>query len=174
MITKTVGGGPTASHFSCLAKKSNQKKSPPVCRPFGVPCVARLVRRLRNSRCALRQSSPKSPDQPALPGGAQGMKIQNPRTKTREVGNGRLANTKENVREAHTKPPLTFIPLSAASFRSKRAVGLGEHCLSTWPRSGSCELRSPARLLLSEGTPQGRQTRVAFFLVTFSWRSKKK
>jgi len=80
------------------------------------------------------------------------MKIQNPRTKTREAGNGRLANTKENVREAHTKPPLTFFPLSAASFRSKRAVGLGEHCLSTWPRSGSCELRSPARLLLNEGT----------------------
>jgi hypothetical protein len=41
-------------------------------RPFGVPCAARLVRRLRNSRYALRQSSPKSPDQPALLGGAQG------------------------------------------------------------------------------------------------------
>ena len=42
--TNTVGGSPTASHFSCLAKKSNPKKSPPVRRPFGVPCVARLVR----------------------------------------------------------------------------------------------------------------------------------
>jgi hypothetical protein len=27
--------------------------------------------------------------------------------------------------------------------------------LSTWPRSGSCELRSPARLCLIEGTPEG-------------------
>jgi hypothetical protein len=52
--------------------------------------------------------------------------------------------------------------------------GLGEHCLSTWPRSGSCELRSPACLWLIEGTAQRRQTGVAFFLVTFSWRRKKK
>ncbi|HEY5994250.1 MAG TPA: hypothetical protein VIU46_06560, partial [Gallionellaceae bacterium] len=43
-----------------------------VCRPCGVPCVARLVGRLRNSRYALKQSSPTSPDQPALLGGAQG------------------------------------------------------------------------------------------------------
>jgi hypothetical protein len=48
-----------------------------------------------------------------------------------------------------------FHPLSAASIRRERAVGLGEHCLSTWPRSGSCELRSPARLRLIEGTPEG-------------------
>jgi hypothetical protein len=67
-----------------------------------------------------------------------------------------------------------FHPLSAASIRRKRAVGLGEHCLSTWPRSGSCELRSPARLRLIEGTPQGRQTGVAFFLVTFSLAKQEK
>jgi hypothetical protein len=75
----TVGGSPTASHFSCLAKKSNQKKSPPVCRRFAVPCVAQTVRRLRNSRYALKQSSPTSPDRFPLLGGAQGMnsKIQN-------------------------------------------------------------------------------------------------
>ena len=48
-----------------------------------------------------------------------------------------------------------FHPLCAASIRRERAVGLGEHCLSTWPRSGSCELRSPARLRLVEGTPAG-------------------
>src|SRR5450830_1517028 len=79
-----AGGSPAASHFSCLAKKSNQKKSPPVCRPFGVPCVARLVRRLRNSHCVLKQSSPTPPDQPALLGGAQGRKskIQNHRMGT--------------------------------------------------------------------------------------------
>src|ERR1022692_4748935 len=77
----TAGGSPAASHFSCLAKKSNQKKSPPVCRRFAVPCVARLVRRLRNSRYALKQSSPTSPDQPALLGGAQGNKSE------KQVGN---------------------------------------------------------------------------------------
>src|SRR5450759_4810417 len=41
------------------------------------------------------------------------------------------------------------------SIRRKRAVGLGEHCLSTWPRSGSCELRSPARLRLIEAAHRG-------------------
>src|SRR3989338_6074614 len=65
-------GCPAASYLSCLAKKGNPKKSPPVCRRCAVPCVARLVMRLRNSRYAFRQSSPKSPDQPALLGGAQG------------------------------------------------------------------------------------------------------
>src|SRR3989338_8596975 len=40
--------------FFCVAKKKvTQEKAPPVCRPCGVPCVARLVRRLRNSRYAL-------------------------------------------------------------------------------------------------------------------------
>ena len=38
---KTAGGCPAASYFSCLAKKSNQKKSPPVCRPCGVPSISR-------------------------------------------------------------------------------------------------------------------------------------
>jgi hypothetical protein len=75
-----AGGRPAASHFSCLAKKSNQKKSPPVYRRFAVPCVARLVRRLRNSRYALRQSSPKSPDQPARLGGAQGRRSKKSKT----------------------------------------------------------------------------------------------
>ena len=40
-------------------------------------CVARLVRRLQNSRYALKQSSPRSPDRSPLLGGAQGKGIQN-------------------------------------------------------------------------------------------------
>jgi len=41
--------------FSCFAKnKVTKKKAPPVCRRCAVPCVARQVRRLRSSRCALR------------------------------------------------------------------------------------------------------------------------
>ena len=30
-----AGGSPAASHFSCLAKKSNQKKATPLRHPFG-------------------------------------------------------------------------------------------------------------------------------------------
>ncbi|HET7833112.1 MAG TPA: hypothetical protein VFK88_09130 [Gallionella sp.] len=33
--------------------------------------------------------------------------------------------------------------------------GEGEHCLSTWPRSGSCELRSRPILLLDRRNPKG-------------------
>src|SRR5512140_881235 len=76
--TKTVGGCPTASYFFLRRQeKVTEEKATPVCRRCAVPCVARLVRRLRNSRCALRQSSPTTPDQPPLLGGAQGKKIQN-------------------------------------------------------------------------------------------------
>ena len=64
--------------FFCFAKKKvTKEKATPVCRRCAVPCVARLVRRLRNSRYALKQSSPKSPDQPPLLGGAQGRESQN-------------------------------------------------------------------------------------------------
>jgi hypothetical protein len=70
-----AGGCPAASYFLLLRQnKVAKEKATPVCRRCAVPCVARLVRRLRNSRYALRQSSPKSPDQPPLLGGAQGMK----------------------------------------------------------------------------------------------------
>jgi hypothetical protein len=57
-------------------KKVAKEKATPVRRPFGVPCVARLVRRLWNSRYALRQFSPTTPDQPVLLGGAQGRESQ--------------------------------------------------------------------------------------------------
>src|SRR3989337_1310390 len=76
-----AGGCPAASYFLLLRQnKVAKEKATPVCRPCGVPCVARLVRRLRNSHCALKQSSPKSSDQPALLGGSQGIKKQKPKT----------------------------------------------------------------------------------------------
>ena len=88
---QTPGAARQQVTFSCFAKeKVTKKKATPVCRAFGVPCVARLLRRLRNSRYALRQSSPTSPDQPALLGGAQGMKSENPKTKI--VGWARCAH----------------------------------------------------------------------------------
>jgi hypothetical protein len=71
--TNTIGGSPTASHFFLLRQeKVTKKKATPIRHLFEVPCVARLVRRLRNSRYALKQSSPKPPDQPALLGGGTG------------------------------------------------------------------------------------------------------
>jgi hypothetical protein len=83
--TKTAGGSPAASHFLLRRqKKVTQEKATPVCRRCAVPCVARLVRRLRNSHDPLRghvlkQSSPKSPDQSPLLSGAQGMKSKIPK-----------------------------------------------------------------------------------------------
>jgi hypothetical protein len=87
------------------------------------------------------------------------------------------------------------LPLRAAEDNLQIAVQLGEDCLSTWPRSGSYEFRSPAicwlampqghshettelkLLFLNEGYATckvARQTGVAFFLVTFwlrrNWR----
>ena len=47
--TNIVGGSPTASYLSCLAKKGNPKKSPPVCRPYGAPSIFRKQAGLRNS-----------------------------------------------------------------------------------------------------------------------------
>ncbi len=62
--------------FLVLPRKVIQRRRPRFA-ALRVPCVARLVRRLRNSHDPLRvhvfrQSSPKSPDQPPLLGGAQG------------------------------------------------------------------------------------------------------
>jgi len=76
--------------FSCFAKeKVTKKKATPVCRPCGVPCAARLVRlphKLARSATRPRAQTYSSefPDQPALLGGAQGMKNGNP--KPRKVG----------------------------------------------------------------------------------------
>ncbi len=143
--TKTAGGCPAASYLLLRRqKKVTQEKATPVCRRYAVPCVARLVRRLRNSRYALRQSSPTPPDQPALLGGAQGKESQKPNPKTSEAGNARLAKTK-NVRVAHTTPAFQFPcapPSSADQTGEVRRI-----CLSTWPRSGSCEfMRRPGWL----------------------------
>jgi len=79
LTSKSRGAAPHADYFLCTAKESNQRNAAPVCRRYAVPCVARLVRRLRNSHDPLRghvlkQSSPTTPDQPALLGGAQGRK----------------------------------------------------------------------------------------------------
>ena len=69
-----AGGRPAASHFSCLAKKSNPKKASPTRPLFEVPCVARLVRlphKLARSATRPRTQTYSSefPGQPVLLGG---------------------------------------------------------------------------------------------------------
>ena len=68
--------------FLACPSKSNQKERHPAYRPqqrtLGVPCVARHAGRLRNSRYALRQSSPTPPGMAALLGGAQGPRKSTP------------------------------------------------------------------------------------------------
>ena len=62
-ILNFAGGRPAASHFSCLAKKSNQKKLPPVCRPSGsldqpqASGAAQLALTGRTPRALLRNSN---------------------------------------------------------------------------------------------------------------------
>jgi len=50
----------------------------------------------------------------------------------------------------------------------------GEHCLSTWPRSGSCELRSRLTRRATQGIPKGWRIGVAFSWVTFFLAKQKK
>ena len=52
-----AGGSPAASYFLLLRQnKVAKEKATPVSRRFAVPCVARLVRRLRNSHCVLKHN----------------------------------------------------------------------------------------------------------------------
>ncbi len=143
--------------FFCFAKKKvTKEKAPPVCRPCGVPCVARLVRRLRNSRYALRQSSPTSPDQPALLGGAQG-KVKR--------------KTKIKIK---TKP---VVGRKAPNYQKTAWGGLGEHCLSSAAGHVLCALlgrvAQPRLLAKYRGNPAGAAHRGATSFGYFSWQDKK-
>ena len=72
-----AGGSPAAGHFSCSAKKSNQKKaapgSPALRAPLRCsPCRAAAELALAIPLRGLRQSSPTPPVSAALLGGSQG------------------------------------------------------------------------------------------------------
>ncbi len=56
-----AGGSPAATYLSCAAKKGRPKKAAPLNRPFGVPCVTRSVRRLRNSPARKTYAASDSP-----------------------------------------------------------------------------------------------------------------
>jgi len=59
--------------FFCFAKKKvTKEKATPIRHLCEVPCVARQLRRLRNSHCVLRQSSPTTPELSPLLGGGTG------------------------------------------------------------------------------------------------------
>jgi len=75
-LSVNISGLPGAARqlvtFLASPRKVTQRRRSPIRHPFGIPCVARLVRRLWNSHCVLRQSSPTTPDQPPLLGGVKG------------------------------------------------------------------------------------------------------
>jgi hypothetical protein len=52
-----VGGGPTATHFSCFAKKSKQKKATTLPLPFGFPIVQDKKWESFETRLRLKQRS---------------------------------------------------------------------------------------------------------------------
>ena len=123
---KTAGGSPAASYLSCLAKKGNPKKSPPVCRPLGT------------LRCSTGQAAAE------LALRAQTVLADTPLTSLRYSAALRGKETKRFcVRYAHELFDLCeegmpssrvwfsgfafFVPMSAASISRKRAGGLGEH-----------------------------------------------
>jgi hypothetical protein len=62
-------------------------------------------------------------------------------------GSGSTSAPFQNVSCGSLRP----FPLHAARVRVRSA---GEHCLSTWPRSGSCELRSRPTCQQTEGSPE--------------------
>jgi hypothetical protein len=169
--------------FFCFTKKKvTKEKATPVCRPFGVPCVARLVRRLRNSRYALRQSSPTPPDQPPLLGGAQGKVKQKPNS-TAKPPNYRWAQSahlrKRNKvgTRAHTKPLLNFFPLRGSLDISQTSGDLGEHCLSSAVGHVLCappgRVAQPRLFVKYRGNPAGAAHRGRLLLVTFLGKTRK-
>ena len=143
-ISGLTGAARRLGTFFCFAKRKYPKKRRPQSTiPSGFPACARLVRRLRNSHCVLRQSSPTTPDQPPLLGGGTGEEQLKNKSKSKPT-------SEANFICMHYVPTafllLTCLPLRTALIFYKQAVQLGEDCLSTWLRSRSCEFRSPACL----------------------------
>jgi hypothetical protein len=168
-------------------------------RPFGVPCVARLVRRLRNSRFALRQSSPTTPDQSPLLGGRTGERKSKPKTTAwalrAHAATPTLAYLLATSRTAMpTKFCARFFYESAAccppcgfefSFLSpvrrldisQASGGLGEHCPSSAVGHVLCaplgRVAQPRLFVKYRGNPEGAAHRGRPLLVTFLGKTRK-
>ncbi len=153
------GAARHAAYFLCAAKESRQRNAAPVRRCCAVPCVARLLRRLWNSRYALKQSSPKPPSQPARLGGTQGV--------------GRPAITISLSPNLATKYLFPFCATEAGRIHREvwastvRAPQQGMRCV---PCQG--ELRSPRRTHPAEGSRRLAQ-RGRHLWVTFLGEARK-
>ena len=132
-------GQPDSWYLSFASPKERyQRKGDPVPPPSAslrVPCVARQAGRLRNSRYALRQSSPTSPGSAVLLGGGKGepqKQLQNP-VRAKPGQTKRLA-TRIARDSAFSKPLLRRFGLA------DKAGALGEHCSSSAAACVLCKL----------------------------------
>ena len=161
------------AYFLLLRQKkvAKEKATPGSAPATPVPCATRHVGRLRNSGYALRQSSPKAPDVPALLSASHGDPGEPSTT------NGSAAYSACSPRQEHSlilglsvnrETPFGVPMRGAEQRRCWRKKG--EDCLRAQP-----EFRSPRQRRVAQGTGvAGADPGVAFFLATFSWRSKKK
>jgi hypothetical protein len=135
-----------ASHFSCFAKKSNQKKATRVRRLIArsasnqLPCAARPVGRLRNSpRCArLRQCSPTSPDSSALLGGSH--------------GRSRCASRREKIFAPYSHALPEKISETASSSKGRRI------CF-TWDLENGCDTFSLGSMMTMRRSGRGADSK---------------
>ena len=192
-----VGGSPTASHFSCFAKKSNPKKATPDPPPLmGFPallvkpgdCATRPSVSHKPCHAAeLKQCSSTSPALPALLGGGYGDGNSKSKAVTPRAPCARLVCIETKV-WALMRPHcasgfdfafwvLTLCPFWIAEGEESNWEE-GEHCLSSAAAHVVCgwlgRVAQPPNLIVRPKEPAGRYGRVAFSLVTLFWRSKRK
>ena len=185
--TNTVGGSPTASHFLLLRqKKVTQEKATPIRHPFGVPCVARLVRlphKLARSATRPRAQTYSSefPDPPPLLGGGTGegkaktkIKNQSPR---RWAQSAHLLIKKQRGHSCPHKTAFEFLSPVRRLDISQTSGDLGEHCPSSAAGHVLCaplgRVAQPRLFAKYRGNPEGAANRGRLLLVTFLGKTRK-
>jgi hypothetical protein len=213
-INNTVGGGPTASHFSCFAKKSNPKKATPdspslrdSLRCSSGQAAAQLALAGHTPRAPLRSSNsarrlPLTSLRYSVAN--KGKEIQNQKRLCSVRDAHALFELKQSVGAVspHCPSGFEFLVLTLHPFciaeggRSNWEEGdnlphsgmlrwrltfrlcRNQHCLSSAAAHVVCGLlgrvAQPPNLIARPKEPEGRYGRVAFSLVTFIWRSKRK
>ena len=151
--------------MSCQ-EKVTKKKARPVWRPCGVPCATRPGRGLRNSPSAqtvlaLFRPSLRAPQEALLGCCSAPHRARNTKPAAADTASGSV------------RLVLTLTPFGAAEQR--RRAGGSRRALFE-PKASCAAARSveQRRELLWGFIPKERRRGVAFFLVTFSWRRKKK
>jgi len=123
-------------------KERNPRKGDPVPPPSAslrVPCVARRAGRLRNSRYALRQSSPTSPGSAPLLGGGKG---EPPKATSKATSKPCPGKARTDQKHCHAQArdfAFSGIPFCAASV-CRSNWDEGEHCLSSAAACVLCKL----------------------------------